>query len=301
MDLCLQLLKKRNNSRFDSYSVRNRLLIISNITFRDCRVHIFSDHLSRNSCTHYTEELFVTTWKAICRYRRHSNGSELGEQVIHTYRITNRNDWPRRFGEPNPSPHSWIFNSVSVDSSPLSYLFTSAKVPIPVPTAPEIWHFQVFKSQFLHPWISRTVISVTKRSCAAAFSSSFLLFHSCYGPNTCSHCTEVWHRTYPICDAPLSRTARRSFASLQQSPFLWVNRSPIWYGFRAGAKAIWYTCSVNMGLATTTTTATGTSKITKTTTLHVWHPVLYISLPSLHDYHVKFSDVSSISRLRVAS
>ena len=89
MDLCLQLLKKRNNSRFDSYSVRNRLLIISNITFRDSRVHIFSDHLSRNSCTHYTEELFVTTWKAICRYRRHSNGSELGEQVIHTYRITN--------------------------------------------------------------------------------------------------------------------------------------------------------------------------------------------------------------------
>jgi len=39
MDLCLQLLKERNNIRFDSY--RNRLLIISHITFRDCRVHIF--------------------------------------------------------------------------------------------------------------------------------------------------------------------------------------------------------------------------------------------------------------------
>ena len=282
MDLCLQLLKKRNNSRFDSYSVRNRLLIISNITFRDCRVHIFSDHLSRNSCTHYTEELFVTTWKAICRYRRHSNGSELGEQVIHTYRITNRNDWPRRFGEPNPSPHSWIFNSVSVDFSPLSYLFTSATVPIPVPTAPEIWHFQVFQSQFLHPWISRTVISVTKRSCAAAFSSSFLLFYSCYGSNTCSHCTEVWHRTYPICDAPLSRTARRSFVSLQQSPFLWVNRSPIWYGFRAGAKAICYTRSV----------IRERQKYPK--------QQLYMcgTLFCTLDYRVKFSDVSSIRQTR---
>ena len=119
----------------------------------------------------------MTTWKALCRYSRHSNGSELVEQVIHTYRISYRNDWPRRFGELNPSPHSWIFNSVSVDSSPLSYLFTSATVPIPVPTAPEIWHLQVFKSQFPHPWISRTVISVTKRSCAAAFSSSFYFYY----------------------------------------------------------------------------------------------------------------------------
>ena len=41
--------KESNKSRFDSYSVRNSVLIISHITFRDCRVHIFSDHLSRNS------------------------------------------------------------------------------------------------------------------------------------------------------------------------------------------------------------------------------------------------------------
>ena len=32
------------------------------------------------------------------------------------------------------------------------------------------------------------------------------------GPNICSHCTKVWHRSYPTCDAPLSRSARRSFA-----------------------------------------------------------------------------------------
>ena len=30
--------------------VRNSVLIISHVTFRDCRVHIFSDNLPRNSC-----------------------------------------------------------------------------------------------------------------------------------------------------------------------------------------------------------------------------------------------------------
>ena len=41
MDVCLRELKESNKSRFDSYSVRNSVLIISHITFRDCRVHIF--------------------------------------------------------------------------------------------------------------------------------------------------------------------------------------------------------------------------------------------------------------------
>ena len=50
IDVFLRVLKESNNRRFDSYSVRNSLLIISHITFRDCRVHIFSDNLSRNSC-----------------------------------------------------------------------------------------------------------------------------------------------------------------------------------------------------------------------------------------------------------
>jgi len=48
MDVCLRVLKESNKSRFDGYSVRNSVLIIKNVTFRDCRVHIFSD-LSRNS------------------------------------------------------------------------------------------------------------------------------------------------------------------------------------------------------------------------------------------------------------
>ena len=52
MDLCLRLLKESSKSKFDSYSFRNSVSIISHITFWDCRVHIFSDNLSRNSCIH---------------------------------------------------------------------------------------------------------------------------------------------------------------------------------------------------------------------------------------------------------
>ena len=42
--------------------------------------------------------------------------------------------------------------------------------------------------------------------------------------------------TYPICDSPLLRSARCSFAP--KSPFSCVYRSHIRYGSRAGAKAI---------------------------------------------------------------
>ena len=47
MDVCLRVLKESSKSRFDSYIVRNSVLIISHITFWDCRVHIFSDNVSR--------------------------------------------------------------------------------------------------------------------------------------------------------------------------------------------------------------------------------------------------------------
>ena len=50
MGICLRVLKESNKSRFDSNSVRNSVLNISHITFRDCCVHIFSDNFSRNSC-----------------------------------------------------------------------------------------------------------------------------------------------------------------------------------------------------------------------------------------------------------
>ena len=35
MDICLRVLKESNKSRFDSYNVRNSVLSISHITFRD--------------------------------------------------------------------------------------------------------------------------------------------------------------------------------------------------------------------------------------------------------------------------
>ena len=49
MDLCLRVLKESNKSRFDSCSVKNSVLIISHIIFRDCRPQIFSDNLSRTA------------------------------------------------------------------------------------------------------------------------------------------------------------------------------------------------------------------------------------------------------------
>ena len=58
-DICLRVLKESNKSTFDSYSVRNSILIISHITFRDCRVHIFPDNLSRNSCIWCTSLCYV--------------------------------------------------------------------------------------------------------------------------------------------------------------------------------------------------------------------------------------------------
>ena len=41
VEVCLRVLKKSNKSKFDSYSVRNSVLIISHTTFWDCHMHIF--------------------------------------------------------------------------------------------------------------------------------------------------------------------------------------------------------------------------------------------------------------------
>ena len=41
MDICLRVLKESNKSKFDGYCVRNSVLIVSHITFRDCSVHTF--------------------------------------------------------------------------------------------------------------------------------------------------------------------------------------------------------------------------------------------------------------------
>ena len=54
MEMCLRVLKENNKSRFAATVVRNSVLIISHVTFRDCHVHIFSDNLSRNSWIVFT-------------------------------------------------------------------------------------------------------------------------------------------------------------------------------------------------------------------------------------------------------
>ena len=58
MDICLWVLKESNEGRFDGYCVRNSVLIISHVTFRDCRVHIVSYNLSQNSCS----------WQKLCTW-----------------------------------------------------------------------------------------------------------------------------------------------------------------------------------------------------------------------------------------
>ena len=59
--LCLRVLKESHKDRFDSYSVRNSELIVSHITFRNCRVHNFSDNLRRNSCISVFRVVVVPT------------------------------------------------------------------------------------------------------------------------------------------------------------------------------------------------------------------------------------------------
>jgi len=68
MDVSLRMLKESNKSRFDSFSVKDSVLIISHITFRDCRVHIFSD-LSQNSCslTKSAARKFILTYSSRIR------------------------------------------------------------------------------------------------------------------------------------------------------------------------------------------------------------------------------------------
>ena len=65
-----------------------------------------------------------------------SNDIELMKQVVHTHRTSCPSSLPRGFGELNPSPHSWIFTSVSVEFIHRSHLFTSAMVWIAVTFPP---------------------------------------------------------------------------------------------------------------------------------------------------------------------
>ena len=66
----------------------------------------------------------------------------------------------------------------------------------------------------------------------SGFQPSLLLIHFRHGPNRCSHCTEVWQKTFPVCDTPLSRSAGRRFAPSQKSHR--HNRSCMWTGTLSG-------------------------------------------------------------------
>ena len=50
IEVCFRVIIKRKATKVNSCSVRDTVLIISHITFRDCSVDIFSDNLSQNSC-----------------------------------------------------------------------------------------------------------------------------------------------------------------------------------------------------------------------------------------------------------
>ena len=58
--------KGKQENRLDSYSARNSVLIISHVTFRDCRVQFFFQQLSQNTCIFlYNDD----AWKRISSIR----------------------------------------------------------------------------------------------------------------------------------------------------------------------------------------------------------------------------------------
>ena len=76
---------------------------------------------------------------------------------------------------------------------------------------------------------------------------SSLLYYSIhfhYGPNTCSQCTKVWHRTLSamwLSTLEIGAVHAQFFFVTEmapKSPFLSVIKSLIRYGFRAGARAL---------------------------------------------------------------
>ena len=81
--------KGKKKKRSDGYSVRNRVLIISHITFQVCRVHIFSDNLSRNSCMRYVlvgkdiRSQFFKMWMVLALFTRYISYSVNGTLMVY--------------------------------------------------------------------------------------------------------------------------------------------------------------------------------------------------------------------------
>ena len=110
MGVCLRVLRESNKSRFDSYSVRNIVLIISHITFRDCRVDIFSDNLSRNSYLFLLAFLDLT----VHNVRQHSYRFELTDQQKHRINLFSHSFLLREHMNPRLtcSQRQWLRSSV---------------------------------------------------------------------------------------------------------------------------------------------------------------------------------------------
>ena len=58
IDVCMRMLTENNNIRFDCYSVRNSVLIISHINFWDCSVHIFLTTFLEKHCVPLGQVIF---------------------------------------------------------------------------------------------------------------------------------------------------------------------------------------------------------------------------------------------------
>ena len=139
------------------------------------------------------------------------------------HRTSCRSSYPRGSGELNPSSHSWIFTSVSADSSACSCLFTSATVRIPCYTVPRCGIACArLSDSTVGTWIKKQSENKTRATCERRQHPRVFRI------------TSYWS-TARLSDDPLSRLAQRSFAPLQKSrqksPFFCVNRRPIWYGF----------------------------------------------------------------------
>ena len=89
MDVCLWVLKESKKNRCDGYSVRNRVLIISHITFQDCPVLIFSDNLSQNSCMWYVlvgkniRSQFFKMWMVLVLFTGYISYSVSGTLMVY--------------------------------------------------------------------------------------------------------------------------------------------------------------------------------------------------------------------------
>ena len=97
-------------------------------------------------------------------------------------------------GQESPSPHSWISTSVSVDSSPRSYLFTSGTVQIPV-QAWQLWLTTLQIGSAQRRFVTETVLK-SPIICVNRLSGLNPVRFSCrcksYSVFKCEHSLSLW-------------------------------------------------------------------------------------------------------------